>query len=58
MRTPHKTSMWNYILGKGWFLLDVQVRKANPYLEFVEGGYRLAMYVNPGICGRNNNLGP
>ncbi|HEY6367532.1 MAG TPA: phytase [Candidatus Binatia bacterium] len=43
-----------HILGKGWFLLDVQVHKPNPDPELVEGGQLLAMYVDPGIGGRNN----
>jgi hypothetical protein len=43
-----------HILGKGWFLLDVQVHKANPDPELVEGGQVLAMYVDPGIGGRSN----
>ena len=43
-----------HILGKGWFLLDVQVHKANPDPELVEGGQLLAMYVDPGIGGRSN----
>jgi hypothetical protein len=37
------------ILGKGWFLLDVQVHKANPDPELVEFGQLLAMYVDPRI---------
>ena len=43
-----------HILGKGWFLLDVQVHKTNPDPELVEGGQLLAMYVDPGIGGRRN----
>ena len=43
-----------HILGKGWFLLDVQVHKANPDPELVEGGQLLAMYVDPKIGGRND----
>ena len=39
------------ILGKGWFLLDVQVHKASPDPELVEGGQLLAMYVDPKIGG-------
>ena len=37
------------ILGKGWFLLDVQVHKASTDLELVEGGQLLALYVDPSI---------
>jgi hypothetical protein len=43
-----------HLLGKGWFLLDVQVHKTNPDPELVEGGQLLAMYVDPGIGGRKN----
>ena len=43
-----------HILGKGWFLLDVQVHKTNPDPELVEGGQLLAMYVDPGIGGRDS----
>ncbi|MGH7872849.1 MAG: phytase, partial [Candidatus Binatia bacterium] len=41
------------ILGAGWFLLDVQVHKANPDPELVEGGQLLAMFVDPRIGGGN-----
>jgi hypothetical protein len=44
-----------HILGKGWFLLDVQGHKANPDTELVEFGQLLAMYVDPGIGGDSNN---
>jgi hypothetical protein len=37
------------ILGKGWFLLDVQAHKANPDTELVEYGQLLAMFVDPSI---------
>jgi hypothetical protein len=37
------------ILGKGWFLLDVQVHKASADLELVEGGQLLALYIDPRI---------
>ena len=40
-----------HILGKGWFLLDVQVHKASIDPELVEGGQLLAMYVDPRIGG-------
>ena len=43
-----------HILGKGWFLLDVQVHKTNPDPELVEGGQLLAMYVDPEIGGRDS----
>jgi hypothetical protein len=39
------------ILGKGWFLLDVQVHKTNADPELVEGGQLLAMFVDPRIGG-------
>jgi hypothetical protein len=38
------------ILGEGWFLLDVQVHKANTTdVELVEGGQLLALFVDPGV---------
>jgi hypothetical protein len=37
------------ILGDGWFLLDVQVHKANPDAELVEMGQLLALYVHPDV---------
>ena len=37
------------ILGDGWFLLDVQVHKANTDVELVEGGQLLALFVDPGV---------
>ncbi len=37
------------ILGRGWFLLDVQAHFANPNPTLVEGGQLLAMYVDPSI---------
>ena len=43
------------ILGAGWFLLDVQVHKANPDPELVEGGQLLAMFVDPRIGGGNRS---
>jgi hypothetical protein len=43
------------ILGKGWFLLDVQGHKANPDPELVEFGQLLAMYVDPKIGGDGNH---
>ena len=39
------------ILGRGWFLLDVQVHKVNSDPELVEGGQLLAMFVDPSIGG-------
>ena len=45
-----------HILGKGWFLLDVQVHLANPDPELVEGGQLLALFVDPKIGrGRRRN---
>ena len=38
-----------HILGRGWFLFDVQVHKANVDTELVEGGQLLALYVDPSI---------
>ncbi|HYY15763.1 MAG TPA: hypothetical protein VE965_03800 [Gammaproteobacteria bacterium] len=35
------------ILGKGWFLLDVQAHKAHPETALVEFGQVLAMFVDP-----------
>lgn len=37
------------ILGKGWFVFDVQAHYATPDPELVEGGQLLALYVPPGI---------
>jgi hypothetical protein len=37
------------ILGRGWFLLDVQVHKANADPELVQGGQLLALFVHPRI---------
>ncbi|HKY09651.1 MAG TPA: phytase [Candidatus Binatia bacterium] len=37
------------ILGKGWFLFDVQVHKALADAELVEGGQLLALYVDTSI---------
>jgi hypothetical protein len=38
-----------HILGRGWFLFDVQVHKTDPDPELVEGGQLLAIYVDPRI---------
>jgi hypothetical protein len=38
------------ILGKGWFLLDVQAHKSHPDPELVEYGQLLAMYVDASIA--------
>jgi hypothetical protein len=38
-----------HILGRGWFLFDVQVHKADPDPELVEGGQLLAIFVDPSI---------
>lgn len=35
------------ILGKGWFLVDVQVHKLSSDPELVEGGQLLALFVDP-----------
>ena len=37
------------ILGRGWFLFDVQGHKANPDVELVEFGQLLALFVDPSI---------
>jgi hypothetical protein len=37
------------ILGRGWFLLDVQSHKLSSDPELVEGGQLLAMFVDPDI---------
>lgn len=37
------------ILGKGWFLFDVQVHKASTNAELVEGGQLLALHVDSSI---------
>ena len=37
------------LLGKGWFLLDVQSHKLSSEPELVEGGQLLAMFVDPDI---------
>ena len=37
------------ILGRGWFLLDVQAHKASTDAELVEGGQLLALYVDPAL---------
>jgi hypothetical protein len=37
------------ILGRGWFLFDVQAHVADPNPVLVQGGQLLAMYVDPSI---------
>lgn len=37
------------ILGRGWFLLDVQAHYTHPDTTLVQGGQLLAMYVDPSI---------
>ncbi len=39
----------SHILGRGWFLLDVQAHKQNSDPELVEGGQLLALFVDPRI---------
>jgi hypothetical protein len=46
----------SHILGRGWFLLDVQAHKVSTDPELVEGGQLLAMYVDPAI-GHNGHAG-
>lgn len=43
-----------HILGKGWFLLDVQAHKQNSDPELVEGGQLLAMFVDRAIGGASD----
>jgi len=38
------------ILGKGWFLLDMQVHKASTDAELIEGGQLLALYIDPKLA--------
>jgi hypothetical protein len=38
-----------FLLGEGWFLLDVQAHVANPDPELVQNGQLLAMYVDPRV---------
>jgi hypothetical protein len=45
-----------HILGKGWFLLDVQAHKVNTAdPELVEGGQLLAMFVDRSIGGERDD---
>jgi hypothetical protein len=39
------------LLGKGWYLVDVQAHFTNPDAELVEGGQLLALYVPKHIGG-------
>jgi len=39
----------SHILGRGWFLLDVQAHNVSTDPELVEGGQLLAMFVDPDI---------
>lgn len=39
----------SHVLGRGWFLLDVQAHKVSSDPELVEGGQLLAMFVDPDI---------
>jgi hypothetical protein len=39
----------SHILGRGWFLFDVQSHKASSDPELVEGGQLLAMFVHPDV---------
>ena len=41
-----------HILGRGWFLLDVQAHRISTDPELVEGGQLLAMFVDPRIGAR------
>jgi len=43
------------ILGKGWFLLDVQVHKVSADTELVEGGQLIAMFVDPRIVAADDD---
>jgi hypothetical protein len=45
-----------HILGRGWFLFDVQAHKVNTLdPELVEGGQLLAMFVDPSIGGGHDD---
>jgi len=44
----------SHVLGRGWFLLDVQAHKVSSDPELVEGGQLLAMFVDPDI-GRDGH---
>ncbi len=44
----------SHVLGRGWFLLDVQAHKVSSDPELVEGGQLLAMFVDPSI-GRDHH---
>jgi hypothetical protein len=44
----------SHVLGRGWFLLDVQAHKVSSDPELVEGGQLLAMFVDPSI-GRDDH---
>jgi hypothetical protein len=44
----------SHILGRGWFLLDVQAHNVSTDPELVEGGQLLAMFVDPDI-GRHGH---
>ena len=39
----------SHILGRGWFLLDVQAHKLSADPQLVEGGQLLALFVDPRI---------
>jgi hypothetical protein len=43
------------IVGKGWFLLDVQSHKLSTDPKRVEGGQLLAMFVDPDIGHAGHN---
>ena len=42
------------VLGKGWYLFDAQVHKANPVSGLVEYGQLLALYVPPKDANDDN----
>jgi hypothetical protein len=45
----------SHILGRGWFLLDVQAHKLSSDPELVEGGQLLAMFIDPRIGADQSN---
>lgn len=44
----------SHILGRGWYLLDVQAHYTNTDPELVEGGQLLAMHIPPGKFPKGN----
>lgn len=46
------------LLGRGWFLLDVQAHTANPDPELIEEGQLLAIYVDPTVENNDDGIIP